>query len=144
MFRYLTIGTALVAAFMLLVTASHSLAGQAETNRALRENARIDRALTDLTAAYGISLHCPSVSARYGRGYELIRQLERHAVSLGYPREEVHQYVKEKAERERVKAQARAYVRAKGGVESDPDSVCRVAEREIAEKSQIGLLLRAR
>lgn len=143
MFRNLTIAMALLAAFTLLVSASHALAGQAETNRGLRENARIDRALTDLTAAYGLSLYCPSVSARYMRGYEMIRSLERHAVSLGYPREEVHAYVKDKAERARVKAQARAYVRGRGGVENDPASICRVAEQEIAAKSQIGLLLRS-
>ena len=142
MVKALTIGAALTAAFMLLVSASLAFAGQAETTRALRDNARIDRALTDLTAAYGISLYCPTISARYLRGWALVRQLERYAVSLGHPRDEVHAYVKDKAERKRVEGQARRYLNRKGGRESDPSSVCKVGEQEIAAKSQIGLLLR--
>jgi hypothetical protein len=144
MLRILTIGTAMIAAFVLLVSANLALAGQADTTRALRENDRIDRALTDMTVAYGISLYCPTISARYIRGWGLIRELERHAVSLGFPRDEVHAYVKDKTERKRVERQARDVLNAKGGRESDPESVCRVGEAEIAAKSQIGLLLRGR
>lgn len=144
MIRTLTILAALATAFTLLVSASQARSGQAETTRALRENARIDRALTDLTAAYGISLYCPTISARYVRGWSLIRTLERHAVDLGYPKGEVHAYVKDKAERKRVERQARDWLRAQGGREKDPESVCRVGEREIAAQSQIGLLLRGK
>lgn len=144
MFRFVTIAAGILTVFTLLVSASHSLAGQRDTTRALRENARIDRALTDMTAAYGISLHCPSISARYGRGYELVRTLEKHALELGHPKAEVHAYAKDKAERERVKAQARSYLRAKGVREGDTESICRQGKAEIAAKSQIGLLLRSR
>ncbi|SFB75890.1 DUF5333 domain-containing protein [Tropicimonas isoalkanivorans] len=144
MLRFFTIGTAIITALVLLLTASLALAGQADTTRALRENDRIDRALTDLTVAYGISLYCPSISARYVRGWGLIRELEHHAVSLGFPRDEVHAYVKDKTERKRVERQARDVLSAKGGRESDPESVCRVGEAEIAAKSQIGLLLRSK
>lgn len=87
---------------------------------------------------------CPTISARMVVVYTKLRELERYARDEGYSEADFKAFTGNGAEKERMKAEAQAYLAAAGAVEGDVESYCKVGRDEIAKGSLIGELLRAR
>ncbi|PWG16621.1 DUF5333 domain-containing protein [Salibaculum griseiflavum] len=102
----------------------------------------ITEGLIDTGIAYEISEVCDDIHARMLRGLGFLLSLERHALDIGYSRDEVDAYIDNKQEAERLEAIARARLADMGAVVGQPETYCDVGRREIAAGSQIGRLLR--
>jgi hypothetical protein len=70
-----------------------------------------------------------------------MKRLESYARSKGYDENEVTLFLKDKAEKARVRAAAVAYLVAAGVREGDVDSYCTVGQAEIADATLVGSLL---
>lgn len=90
-----------------------------------------------------IADNCPTITGRRIRALNELIKLRDYALSKGYSRAEVKAFVENKAEKARGKAEAAAWLKAKGAVAGKPQAYCAVGEAEIARKSLIGALLRS-
>jgi len=86
---------------------------------------------------------CPSISARMVVAYSKLRELERYARDKGYTEADFDAFMDNKSEKDRLKAQAAAYLNAAGAVEGDVESYCKVGRDEIAKGTLAGSLLRS-
>jgi len=86
---------------------------------------------------------CPTISARMLVVYSKLRELENYARDKGYSEADFEAFRNNEAEKNRMKAQAAAYLRKAGAVEGDPESYCKVGRDEIAKGSLIGEILRS-
>lgn len=86
---------------------------------------------------------CPTISARMIVVYGKLKDLERYARDKGYSEDDFEAFRNDATEKNRMKAQAQAYLRDAGAVEGDVESYCRVGRAEIAKGSLIGELLRS-
>jgi hypothetical protein len=133
------------ACVLVLVVALATSAGSARADEwdTLRNDERVHNGLADdrHRAAYRADL--PDDRAADHRRGAFLLGLANHAMSLGYSRAEVTEYVEDDTEQERMIAIARQYF-AQRGVTSleDVDGACRVGRDEIAAGTQIGRLLR--
>ncbi len=98
-----------------------------------------------MAAAVGdvIRKTCPGISARMVTVYFKAKELEDYARKAGYREDEVKAFLKDKAEKARIKALAADYMAANGVVEGDVASYCALGKAEIRKDSVIGSLLRA-
>lgn len=108
----------------------------------LSEVPRITEGLINTGIAYEISEVCDTIRARTLRGLGFLLSLERHALEIGYSRDEVDAYIDDKQEADRLEAIARARLADMGAVDGEPETYCDVGRREIVAGSQIGRLLR--
>ncbi|MCX7559430.1 DUF5333 domain-containing protein [Sulfitobacter sp. F26204] len=130
----------LVAAFL----SASLIAGPAMAKPPLREVAAIDDALFDLGLADIIRKECPTISARMFKAIGYVRNLEQKARGMGYSQAEIEAYTDSDAEKNRLRAKAAAFFRARGVDTSDPQSYCVLGQQEIQKSSRIGSLLRAK
>ena len=86
---------------------------------------------------------CPSISARMLVALSKLRELESYARDKGYTEADFEAFMDNKAEKDRLKAEAADYLTAAGAVEGDEESYCKVGRDEIANGSLIGSLLRS-
>jgi Family of unknown function (DUF5333) len=86
---------------------------------------------------------CPTMHARMFVVLAKIEGLKSYALEKGYTRDEVEAFIKNKDQKNRLKAEAAAYLAAAGAVEGDAESYCKVGRDEIAKGSLIGELLRS-
>jgi hypothetical protein len=84
---------------------------------------------------------CPTISARMFVVLAKIEGLKSYALEKGYTRDEVEAFIKDKDQKNRLKAEAATYLAEAGAVEGDPESYCKVGRDEIAKDSLIGELL---
>ncbi|MDF3414038.1 DUF5333 domain-containing protein [Sulfitobacter sp. M57] len=130
----------LVAAFL----GASLLAVPAIAKPPLREVAAIDDALFDLGIADRIRKNCPVISARMFRAIGYVRNLEKKARDMGYTQAEIEAYTDSDVEKDRLRAKAAEFFRARGVDTSDPQSYCALGQQEIQKSSRIGSLLRAK
>ncbi|MCU4654600.1 DUF5333 domain-containing protein [Roseibacterium sp. SDUM158016] len=130
----------LVVVFALATSAGSARADQWE---ALRNDERVHNGLLMIAIGRHIELTCPTIERRTIAAGAFLLGLANHAMSLGYSRAEVTDYVEDDTEQERIIAIARQYF-ADRGVASleDVEGACRVGRDEITAGSQIGRLLR--
>ena len=86
---------------------------------------------------------CPTISARLVVAYSKIKEIERYARAQGYSDADFDAFRNNETEKNRMKAQATAYLKTAGAVEGDAESYCRVGRAEIAKGSLIGEMLRS-
>ena len=86
---------------------------------------------------------CPTISARMFVVYGKLKELERYARAKGYSEADFTAFRNDATEKNRMKAEAAAYLHGAGAVEGDVESYCRVGRDEIAKGSLIGELLRS-
>ena len=72
------------------------------------------------------------------------KALETYALNLGYTNDELKEFVKSKKERARMKALRDAYLKKGGVKKGDSASYCKFGQKEIADDSLTGQLLRSR
>ncbi len=121
-----------------------SIATSAVAKPHLRTVKSINDGLLAVGIADKIRKSCPSISARMFRALSFMNALENKAVAMGYTSAEIKAYVKSPNEKAKMRARGEAYLASKGVVKSDPESYCAQGRIEIANKSQIGALLRAK
>lgn len=132
--------------FLLPLLASMILSAPAHADRydALRADERVHNGLLIITIGAHIDETCPTIEARNLAAGAFMFGLARHAMSLGYSRSEIEEYIDDEQERARYMNLARAYFEQEYGVtdEEDVEGACRAGEAEIAERSPVGRLLR--
>ncbi|WP_074257603.1 DUF5333 domain-containing protein [Vannielia litorea] len=105
------------------------------------------RAVTGGLISVGIALEvaekCPEISTRTIKGYSFLNSLKSQARKEGFSDAEIEAYVDDKAEKEKLIAKARAYMKSKG-VDGSTASYCKLGREEIAANTQAGALMRAR
>lgn len=109
----------------------------------LPEEAHINDSLRAGRIGDVIRKTCPTISARMFTVLGKIEDLKRYALDKGYSRDEVEAFLKDREQKDRLKAEAAAYLADAGAVEGDVQSYCRVGRDEIAKGSLIGELLRS-
>lgn len=131
---------ALVVVFALAASAGSVRADRYAT---LRSDAQVENGLLMIAIGRHIELTCPTIERRTLAAGAFLLGLANHAMSLGYSREEVSDYVEDDAEKARVIDIARGWF-AERGVTSleDVEGACRVGRDEITAGSPIGRLLR--
>lgn len=87
---------------------------------------------------------CPTASARMFTVLAEMSALKSYAIGQGYTEPEVKAFLKDPAEKERIKGLASAYLAKAGAVEGDAESYCKVGRAEVAAGSLTGKLLRVR
>ena len=110
----------------------------------LPKETHINQSLMAGVVADRIRKTCPSISARMFVAWGKLNQLKSYAARKGYDEDEVRAFIKDPVEKARVKAMAANYLKAHGAVVGDAQSYCTVGREEIAKKSLIGQMLRAR
>lgn len=110
----------------------------------LPKETHINHSLMSGVAADTIRKVCPSISARMLVAYKKLNGLKSYAVAKGYDEAAVRAFLKNPTEKARVKAMAAAYLKSHGAVVGNAESYCVVGREEIAKKSLIGQMLRAR
>lgn len=128
--------TTLVALFTLIAAPALAL-------EPINTEKHINHTLLQGFIADKIDDNCDSISARKLRALAELNALRSYALEKGYTTAEVKAFVTSKAEKARGKAQAAEWLKAKGAVEGDPASYCRIGVEEIAKDSLIGQLLRS-
>lgn len=120
-----------------------SLPAMAEGKVKLAEEGHINEQLVAGAAGDILRQTCPTLSARILVVFGKLRALESYARGKGYSEDEVKVFLKDKAQKARVKAGAKDYLAAAGAVTGDVESYCRVGRDEIAKGSLVGSLLRS-
>jgi hypothetical protein len=110
----------------------------------INKEAHINNSLLQGFIGDQIADNCPTIEARTLRALGELNKLKNYALSKGYSAAEIRAFVKDKNEKARGKAEAAAWLKAKGAVPGKPEAYCAVGEAEIAKGSLIGYLLRSK
>lgn len=121
-----------------------ALAVNAVAKPHLRDVKSINDGLLAVGIADEIRKSCPSISARMFKALRFMNALENQAEAMGYSSTEIKAYVKSPQEKANMRARGEVYLASKGVIKTDPESYCAQGRVEIANKSQIGALLRAK
>ena len=134
--KTLTRMTAIVTTTLMLGTSAFAL-------EPIRENKQIYNTLLQGFIGDQIADNCPTIDARTLRALGELNKLKNAALKMGYTSAEVRAFVTNRTEKNRGKADAAAWLKARGAVPGKPDAYCKVGEEEIARNSLIGYLLRS-
>lgn len=118
-------------------------AGPALALEPLNTEAHINAQLVAGKVGDTIRKTCPSISARMFVVLEKLNALEDYARAKGYAEADVKVFLKDPAEKARIKRLAQAYLAKAGAVAGDADSYCRVGRDEIAKGTLVGSLLKS-
>ena len=129
---------------MIVLMSAALLAGPVSAKQPLREVSSIDDALLDLGVADIIRKNCPNISARKIKAFNYMMALKAQANGMGYSDTEIRAYIKNDAEKDRMRARGAAFFQSKGVDTSSPQSYCALGRAEIQKSSRIGSLLRAK
>lgn len=86
--------------------------------------------------------NCPSATARMMVVLSEMMALERHAKDSGHDDAAINAFLKDGAEKDRIRALADQYLVSAGVVAGDGQSYCTVARAEVAGQTMAGQLLR--
>ena len=129
--------------FAILTAALLTLGSPALAREPLGADAHIVNSLMSGRVADVIRTECPSISARMFVVMGKLDDLETYARSKGYTEAEVKAFLKDKTEKNRIKAMAADYLAKAGAVPGDAESYCKVGRDEIAKGTLAGSLLRS-
>ena len=117
-------------------------AGAAKTP--LRDIRAIDDNMLAVALALEVDKKCGEISARKIKGLNFLFSLKKKANSLGYSDAEINAYRKSPNEKARIRANGEAYVKSKGFNPKVSADLCKFGHAEIASRSTIGSLLKAK
>ena len=109
----------------------------------INKEAHINKTLLQGFIGDQIADNCPTIEPRTLRALGELNKLKNYALAKGYSASEIRSFVKDKTEKARGKAEATAWLKAKGAMPGKPEAYCAVGEAEIAKGSLIGYLLRS-
>ncbi|WP_145953375.1 DUF5333 domain-containing protein [Oceaniglobus indicus] len=128
------IRTATVAIFL-------ASAGSAQALVPLEQNRGIVAGFYAIGLADEIRKNCPSISPRWVRAYNYLKSLENYARNAGYSDAEIESLTKNKAAKERLRAEIRADLAKRGATPGNPEGYCIAGREEIAKDSTAGRLI---
>ncbi len=114
----------------------------AQSRVPLAEEAHINEQLIAGAAGDILRKTCPAISARMFTVWNKLYQLRSYAIEKGYTEPEVKAFLKDAAQKARVKAAAEAYLAASGAVAGNVESLCQVGRDEIAKGTTLGQIIR--
>lgn len=109
----------------------------------LNQNQHITDSLVAGRVADVIRQTCPSISAKMITAYNKLEDLKQYAIDQGYTEPEVKAFLKDGAEKARIKGIAIQYLAKAGAVDGDVESYCVAGRAEIANGTLAGSLLRS-
>lgn len=110
----------------------------------LSEVAEVENKLFAAAVGWEISEICDDIAPRKLKALGEAWELKARANELGYSNAEIKEYVESKAQKKRMRAKGEAYLTSQGAIYGQPETFCAVGRAEIAKKSAIGALLRAK
>lgn len=129
--------------FVVVALVTSAGAARADQWEKLRNDERVHNGLLMIAIGRHIELTCPTIERKRVPAAAFIWNLANYAMSLGYSRAEVTEYVEDDDEQERIIAIATQYLAEKGVTSlEDVEGACRIGRDEITSGSQIGRLLR--
>ncbi|WP_456389352.1 DUF5333 domain-containing protein [Profundibacter sp.] len=135
----------MTAALAVFAMTTFSMAGASATALTpLPKETHINHSLMAGVVADKIRKACPGISARMFVVLHKMNGLKSYAVRKGYEEVKVRAFLKDPVEKARVKAMAAEYLTSHGAVVGNAESYCTLGREEIAKKSLIGQMLRAR
>lgn len=139
------LATVLIAlAAMLGATAAPAAQTQAEVNAALRADPRVHGPLMAAGIAAAIAEQCPTIAAREMRARADALGLYNQARRLGYSGAQIRAFVRDRAERDWLEGQVRAWFAARGLREGDPaEGFCALGQAQLAGNAPAARYLRA-
>lgn len=129
----------------MMKTLSLAMALAASTATAQSSPADVPRVTEGLITAYIASElgdNCGDVNVRLLRGINYLQGLKNHLSDLGFSDADIDAYVDDRAEKNRLRAIAESRMASLGVKAGDEASYCAAARGQIAQETQIGLLLR--
>lgn len=126
-----------LAALGFLIAATPGWAG-------LADETDINEALVAIAAADKIRRECDTIGGRMFKAQSFANDLKDVARARGYSDAEIDAYLDSRDERAKVRAQRNVYFESHGASNLDPASLCVLGHAEIARKSRIGHLLKAK
>ena len=131
------------AALILTLIAAPALAAPVAAQSKIAADAHVTEVLLAARVGDVIRNTCPSISARFLAVYGEMNALKSYARGQGYSEDEVKAFLRDPAEKDRIKALAAAYLAKAGAREGDAESYCVVGRDEIAKGTRAGSLLRS-
>ena len=121
-----------------------SLAAPALALEPLANERYINDRLIAARIADRIRRECPSIDGRIVYAYQQARALQKYALSKGYTKKQVDEFLDSKTEKKRIYAVAEDYMARNGVVKGDAESYCRLGHAEIKGRTVTGSLLAAK
>lgn len=109
----------------------------------INENPEIREKLLQGFIGDAIADNCPTLKPRTMKALGELNKLRDFALAQGYAADVVREFVRSDVEKARFKAEAAAWLKAKGAEPGNPDAYCKVGEEEIAKGTLAGSLLRS-
>lgn len=110
----------------------------------LAQEKYINDRLVAARVADRVRRECPSLDGRMVYAFTQARALQRYALNKGYSKDQIEAFLDSKPDRQRIYAQAEAYLAQGGARAGDAESFCRVGRAEMAAGSVAGSLLVAK
>jgi len=126
-----------------LVVATLTLAAPAFASGLANEK-KINDELFVFALANEIRLACDDISPRMLRALNFRNNLYAKARAKGYSNTQIDAYIDDKSEQQKMKARGNRYLSQFGASLSNTPALCKVGRAEIAKRSPIGALLKAR
>jgi hypothetical protein len=121
-----------------------STSASASAQQGLSSESDINAGLVIMAAADKIRRSCGTIGGRLMRAQKFANTLKDVARARGYSDTEIDAYLDSKAKRAKVREQRNVYFQSQGASNLDAQSLCVLGHAEIARKSQIGHLLKAK
>ena len=115
----------------------------AEATVPLAQEAHINEQLIAAAAGDILRKTCPTLEARTFVVLAKLADLKSYTRAQGYTEDEVKVFLKDKAQKARIKASATDYLTAAGAVTGNAESFCTAGRNEIAKGTLTGSLLRS-
>lgn len=132
-----------IAALAAVLIAAPVLATPARALEPINTERHINTTLLQGFIADQIADNCPTIQPRKLRALNELVKLRDYALKKGYSSAEVRAFVEDRTEKARGKAEAAAWLKAKGAEPGEASAYCTLGEAEIARGSLIGYLLRS-
>ncbi len=124
-----------------ILALSISFSQVASAQPGIRNEPVLDEGLFTVGLAHQIRKYCPNISPRMFRAIGFLRDLEKTAKDLGYDEGEIRRHLDSDVEKERMLEREKVYMDARG-YERTEEGYCALGRAEIAQKSDVGALLR--
>ena len=131
--------TALTLSFALVTGAAGASAGSG-----LQNEQDINQGLLALAVADKIRRSCGGIGGRMFKARGFANDLKSVAALRGYKQAEIDAYLNDDHEKAKMRERRNAYFQARGASNLDANSLCDLGYSEIASKSLIGQLLKAK
>ncbi len=115
----------------------------AEGKVPLPQEAHINEQLIAAAAGDILRKSCPTLEARTFVVLSKLAELKSYTRAQGYDEAEVKLFLKDKAQKARIKSSAMTYLAAAGAKPNDPETYCTAGQAEIARGTLTGSLLRS-